>query len=98
MVTKLSWFIAVIVFCGGNLHADTIVTIDTFPAVDATIHSLGEGDGAQTYGQTFVAPADAPVLTSFTVSARALSVFHSGLGELDPLLPGDTTFDFGVME
>lgn len=73
-------------------RANAMVFIDTFPFVDTTIHSLGEGDGAQTFGQTFSAPEGNTILNSFSARIRAFDIYR-----LRGLL-GPTNFDFHVMK
>lgn len=70
-------------------RANATVFIDTFPFVDTTIHSLGEGDGAQTFGQTFRAPEGNTLLNDFSVHIRAFQWWYT---------LGPTNFDFHVMK
>ena len=67
--------------------ANAMVFVDTFPFVDTTIHSLGEGDGAQTYGQTFNAPEGNTFLNNFSVRIRAFQWWN---------ISGPTNFDFHI--
>ena len=65
-----------------------LIIIDTFPAVDTTAHSLGEGDGAQTFGQTFTVPIGNTFFNSFSVRTKPFI----------PRTAGPSNFDFHVMK